>query len=60
MLIKMAEKQKQQRAPSAIAGLVRYDEEDKESLIRLKPIHVIIISLALIILEVILFLMIPL
>jgi len=54
----MAEKIK--RAPSTIAGLVRYDEEDKESLIKLKPIHVIGISIVLIILELILFLMVPL
>jgi preprotein translocase subunit Sec61beta len=56
----MAEKPKRQQTPSTIAGLVRYDEEDKESLIKLKPIHVIGISIALIILELILFLMIPL
>lgn len=55
MLIKMAEKQKL-RAPSTIAGLVRYDEEDKESLIKLKPVHVIEIALALIVIELILFL----
>jgi preprotein translocase subunit Sec61beta len=55
----MAEKQKL-RSPSSVAGIVRYDEEDKESLIKLKPMHVIGISVALIILEIILFLMIPL
>jgi len=55
----MAEKQKQQRTPSPIAGLVRYDEEDKESIIKLKPIHVIAFCIALVVLEVILFLAIP-
>ncbi|MEM5782060.1 MAG: preprotein translocase subunit Sec61beta [Candidatus Aenigmatarchaeota archaeon] len=51
----MAEKQKI-KAPSTIAGLVRYDEEDKESLIRLKPVHVVGIAIALIVIELILFL----
>jgi len=51
----MAEKQKL-RSPSGVAGIVRYDEEDKESLIKLKPIHVVGISIALIILEILLFL----
>jgi preprotein translocase subunit Sec61beta len=55
----MAEKQKL-KSPSGVAGLVRYDEEDKESIIKLKPIHVIGISIALIVLELILFLMMPL
>ena len=54
----MAEKQKL-RSPSGIAGLVRYDEEDKESIIKLKPIHVIGICIALVVLEAILFLMMP-
>jgi preprotein translocase subunit Sec61beta len=54
----MAEKQKL-RSPSGIAGLVRYDEEDKESIIKLKPIHVIGICIALVVLETILFLMMP-
>jgi preprotein translocase subunit Sec61beta len=52
----MAEKQKQQRAPSAIAGLVRYDEEDREALIKLKPLHVVAICVALVVIELILFL----
>lgn len=55
----MAEKNKL-RSPSAIAGLVRYDEEDKESLIRLEPMHVVGIILVLIILELVLFLTVPL
>jgi len=49
--------EKKLRAPSTIAGLVRYDEEDKESFIKLKPIHVVGIAIALIILEIILFLL---
>jgi len=53
----MAEKQKLQ-APSGIAGLVRY-EECEESLIKMKPIHVVGIVIALIATEVILFLMVP-
>lgn len=53
-LINMAEKQKLQ-APSGMAGLVRYYEEDK-SLIKLKPEHVIAICVGLVILEVFLFL----
>ena len=53
----MAEKQKM-RAPSTIAGLVRYEEEG-ESLIKLKPMHVVGIVAVLIVLELILFLSIP-
>jgi len=56
-MIFMAEKTKQQRTPSTIAGLVRYDEEDRESLIKLKPIHVVGLCVALIVLELTLFLM---
>ena len=51
----MAEKQKL-RTPSSVAGLVRYDEESGDSLIKLKPIHVFGIALALIAIEIILFL----
>jgi preprotein translocase subunit Sec61beta len=54
----MAEKQKLQ-SPSGMAGIVRYDEEDKEALIKLKPIHIVAMALALIILEIILFFMVP-
>jgi len=54
----MAEKRKKMRAPTTMAGLVRYEEEE-ESLIKLKPNHVIIIAIALIILEVFLFLFMP-
>ena len=53
----MAEKQKLQ-APTGMAGLVRYDEGE-ESLIKLKPVHVFGIVAALIVIEVILFLTIP-
>jgi preprotein translocase subunit Sec61beta len=52
----MTEKTKQQRTPSTIAGLVRYDEEDAEALIKLKPMHVIAICSALIVIEIVLFL----
>lgn len=56
--MKMAEKQKL-RTPSGVAGLVRYDEEAGDSLIKLKPIHVFGIAVGLIAIEVILFLTIP-
>jgi len=52
----MAEKSKQQKTPSTIAGLVRYDEEDAEALLKLKPMHVVAICSALIVIEIILFL----
>lgn len=54
----MAEKQKVQ-APSGIAGLVRY-EEGEDSIIKLKPIHVFGIAIALIVIEIVLFLAFPL
>jgi preprotein translocase subunit Sec61beta len=57
-MIIMAEKQKL-RAPTGMAGLVKYEDEG-ESLIKLKPAHVVGIAVSLIILELILFLMIPL
>ena len=56
-MISMAEKQKL-RAPSGMAGLVKYDDDDK-SLIKMKPIHVVEIGVALVILELILFLAFP-
>ena len=54
----MAEKQKL-RAPTTAAGLVKYEDEE-ESLIKLKPVHVVGIAVGLIILELILFSMVPL
>jgi preprotein translocase subunit Sec61beta len=54
----MAEKQKL-RPPSGVAGLVRYDEAE-ESLIKMKPIYVFGFAVALIIIEIILFLAVPL
>jgi preprotein translocase subunit Sec61beta len=56
-MIIMAEKQKL-RAPSGMAGLVKYEDEG-ESLIKMKPVHVVGIAVGLIILEVILFLAVP-
>jgi preprotein translocase subunit Sec61beta len=56
LLVIMAEKSKQQKTPSTIAGLVRYDEEDAEALLKLKPMHVVAICSALIVIEIILFL----
>ena len=49
----MAEKQRMQ-APSGMAGLVRY-EETEESLIKLKPEHIVALSVALIVIEMALF-----
>jgi preprotein translocase subunit Sec61beta len=57
-MINMAEKQKL-RAPSGMAGLVKYEDEG-DSLIKLKPMHVVGIAIGLIVLEAILFLAIPL
>jgi preprotein translocase subunit Sec61beta len=57
-MIIMAEKQKM-RTPSGMAGLVKYEDEG-ESLIKMKPVHVVGIAVGLIVLEVILFLMLPL
>ncbi len=48
----MSEKERT-TAPAGMAGLVRYEEE--ESLIKMKPEHVIAISTGLILLEIILF-----
>jgi preprotein translocase subunit Sec61beta len=46
----MAEK-RQMQAPSGMAGLVRYFEEDK-SLIKLKPEHIIVLCIGIVIIEV--------
>lgn len=54
----MAEKDKL-KTPSGMAGLVRY-EEDAESKIKLEPKMVIFISIALIILEILMFMFFPL
>ena len=51
-------KQKQMQAPSGMAGLVRYYEEDK-ALIKLKPEHVAILCGLLVVVEIGLFLMFP-
>ena len=53
----MAEK-KVLRQPSSIAGLVKYEDEG-ESLIKIKPVHVVGICVGLVALEVILFLAFP-
>lgn len=53
----MAEK-KMLRQPSSIAGLVKYDDDDK-SLIKIKPVHVVGICVGLLVLELILFLAFP-
>ena len=54
----MAEKQKMQ-APSGMAGLVRYYEEEK-SLVKLKPQHVVALCAAIVVVELLLFVMFPL
>jgi preprotein translocase subunit Sec61beta len=53
----MAEK-KMLRQPSSIAGLVKYDD-DEQSLIKIKPVHVVGICVGLLVLEIILFLALP-
>ena len=53
----MAEK-KVLRQPSSIAGLVKY-EDDEKSLLKIKPMHVVGICVGLIIFEAILFLVLP-
>ena len=45
----MAEKQRMQ-APTGMAGLVRY-EETEESLIKLKPEHIVALAAGLIVIE---------
>jgi len=57
-MISMAEK-RQMRAPSGMAGLVKYEDEG-ESLVKLKPMHVVGIAVGLIVFEMILFLAFPL
>jgi len=54
----MAEKKQKLRAPTTMAGLVRY-EETEESLIKLEPKHVVGMIIVIIILELFLFLLIP-
>ncbi|MBU5557476.1 MAG: preprotein translocase subunit Sec61beta [Candidatus Aenigmatarchaeota archaeon] len=49
----MAEKQRIQ-APYGMAGLVRY-EETEESLIKLKPEHIVALAAALVVIEIVLF-----
>lgn len=53
----MAEKKKL-RAPTTMAGLVRY-EEAEESLVKLEPKHVVGTIIAIIIIELFLFLLMP-
>ena len=53
----MAEKQRAQ-APSGMAGLVRYYEED-EALIKLKPVHVLELCIGFVVLQVMLFSLLP-
>jgi len=53
----MSEK-KMLRQPSSIAGLVKYEDEG-DSLIKIKPMHVVGICVGLVILEIILFLALP-
>jgi preprotein translocase subunit Sec61beta len=50
----MVEKQKL-TAPSGMAGLVRYFEEDK-SIIKMKPEHVLLLAAGLIVFEIVLLL----
>ncbi len=50
---------KQMQAPQGMAGLVRYFEEEK-SLIKLKPEHVLMMGILLIVMEIMLFVILPL
>lgn len=52
-------KQKQMQAPSGMAGLVRYFEED-QSILKLKPEHVLGICIGLVVLEVMMMFLLPL
>ena len=47
------------RTPSGVAGLVRYDEDDK-SYIKMKPMHVAAIAIAIIIIEAVMMYALPL
>jgi preprotein translocase subunit Sec61beta len=53
----MAEKQ-QMQAPSGMAGLVRYADDEK-SLIKLKPQHVVAVCIMLVVMEIALYTMFP-
>lgn len=48
--------EKKQKMPTSSAGIVRY-EEDEESLIKLKPIHIVAASIILAVIELLLFLL---
>ena len=52
-------KQEKMQAPSGMAGLVRYFEED-QSILKLKPEHVLGICIGLVALEVIMMFLLPL
>ena len=54
----MAEKE-QQSAPTGMAGLVRYYENEK-SIIKMKPMHVVGLCAAIILIEAMLFILFPL
>ncbi|MBN2203210.1 MAG: preprotein translocase subunit Sec61beta [Candidatus Aenigmarchaeota archaeon] len=53
----MSHKQ-QLRQPNSIAGLVKYEDE-KDSLIKIKPMHVVGICVALVVMELVLYLAMP-
>ena len=55
----MTDKKQRTRAPSGIAGLVRYEEEE-ESAIKLSPEIVVLIATGLIILEILFLFLLPL
>ena len=51
--------EKEQQAPSGMAGLVRYYENEK-SIIKMKPMHVVGLCAAIILIEAMLFILFPL
>jgi len=52
-------KKQQMQAPSGMAGLVRYFDEDK-SILKLQPEHVLGICIGLVVLEVLMMFILPL
>jgi preprotein translocase subunit Sec61beta len=54
----MAEKN-QMRTPSGAAGLVRYDEGDDSTIIKMKPMHVVALATVLVIIEAMMLILLP-
>lgn len=56
--MKVMSHKQQLRQPNSIAGLVKYEDE-KDSLIKIKPMHVVGICVALVVMELVLYLAMP-